>query len=134
VSDLKKQDKGDTDLYKLNRRIKREFRRLSDVYSKIEVEKKRTVEGLIEQAAYMRITLQDLIEDLKENGFTEPFKQGKDQEPYDRKRPNADLFNTLNANYQKIIKQLTDLLPKTAVPSNLIDDGFEGFLYDREDV
>ena len=55
--------------------------------------------------------LEDFEDDLDRNGFTEQFQQGERQVPYDRKRPAADLYNTMNTGYQKIIKQLTDLLP-----------------------
>ena len=52
-----------------------------------------------------------LNNDIVNNGLTEKFSQGENQEPYDRKRPVADLYSSLNTSYQKIIKQLTDLLP-----------------------
>lgn len=60
----------------------------------------------------MKASLEDFEEDISINGFTEPFQQGDKQEPYERKRPAADLYNTMNTSYQKIIKQLTDLLPE----------------------
>ena len=66
-----------------------------------------------------------------ENGFVEMFQQGKDQDPYERKRPVADLYNTMNTSYQKIIKQLTDLLPKDEPKPE--DDGFDAFVGGRED-
>ena len=59
------------------------------------------------KAKYM---LEECENDIVENGLTEKFSQGE-QEPYDRKRPVADLYSSLNTSYQKIIKQLTDLLP-----------------------
>ena len=92
-------------------RIKAEERRLLKVYGDLKNEKKlKAAQGLIQRAAYMRITLEDCEKDIIENGLTEKFSQGE-QEPYDRKRPVADLYNSLNTSYQKIIKQLTDLLP-----------------------
>ena len=107
------------------KRIKREENRLKKIYKDIETKKKDTVQGLIQRAAYMRVTLDDFEIDLDDNGFTEPFSQG-DQDPYDRKRPVADLYNTMNTSYQKIIKQLTDLLPKEAHKEE--DDGFDEFV------
>ena len=78
----------------------------------------------------MRVSLRELEDDLNLRGFTEKFSQG-DQTPYDRKRPSAELYNQLNTGYQKIIKQLTDLLPKEAVKS--VSDGFDDFISGRED-
>lgn len=116
-----------------DKRIKREENRLKKIYKNIEDNKKDTVIGLIQRVAYMRVTLEDFEKDLDENGFTELFQQGQNQTPYDRKRPVADLYNTMNTAYQKAIKQLTDLLPKTEEKKET-DDGFNEFVYGREDV
>ena len=114
------------------KRIEDEVKRLTALYAKIDKKKKSAVEGLIQRAAFMRISLQELETDLLTNGFVELFSQG-DQEPYERKRPSADLYNTMNTSYQKITKQLTDLLPdETAkLPQN---DGFDKFVNGRDDV
>ena len=93
-------------------RVKKEERRLTRFLKGVDPTKKKVAEGLIQRAAHLRITLDDLAADLDVNGYTEMFQQGKDNPPYSRKRPSADLYTTMNALYQKIIKQLTDLLPK----------------------
>ena len=93
-------------------RIKKEENKLKRIFRDLPENKKRTVEGLIKRAAFMRASLEDFEEDLDANGFVEEFRQGEKQEPYERKRPAADLYNTMNTSYQKIIKQLTDLLPE----------------------
>lgn len=113
-------------------RIKNEKDRLTELYQDIEPRKKDTVSGLIERCAYMRVTLEDFEKDLDENGFTEKFSQGN-QTPYDRKRPIAEMYQGMNTNYHKAIKQLTDLLPKESVITPA-DDGFEDFVGGREDV
>lgn len=112
-------------------RIKAEKNRLVKNFDGIDKKKRIIVQGLIERAAFMKITLDDIETDIKENGYIEKFSQGE-QEPYDRKRPCADLYNTLNANYQKIIKQLTDLLPKDE-PAKTVSDGFDEFAQGRDD-
>ena len=86
---------------------------------------------MIQRAAHMRITLEDFATDLDSNGYIEWFSQGQ-QEPYERKRPTADLYNTMNTAYQKAIKQLTDLLPKEVVVEE--NDDFDNFVDEREDV
>lgn len=93
-------------------RIKKEENKLKRIFKNLEENKKKTVEGLIRRAAFMRASLEEFEEYLDANGFVEKFSQGDKQEPYDRKRPVADLYNTMNTSYQKIIKQLTDLLPE----------------------
>ena len=114
-------------------RIKNELKRLNEIYKDIEPNKKNTVQGLIERCAYMRISLEDFEKDLDLNGFTEKFRQGL-QEPYDRKRPVAEIYNSMNTSYQKAIKQLSDLLPKTNEMAIKDDDGFEKFVVNREEI
>lgn len=117
-------------------RIRTEERRLNRIYKNLESQKKQVVVGLIKRAAYMRITLEDFEKDLDENGYTEKFQQGREQTPYDRKRPVAEMYTSMQALYQKAVKQLTDLLPKevsTARTKSAQDDGFEDFVNDRYD-
>ena len=107
-------------------RTRAEKNRLNRIYKDISKENKNIIEGLINRAAFMRVTLEDMEADLDENGFVEPFSQSEKLEPYERERPVARLYNTMNKNYQSIIKQLSDLLPKEK-PTEA-DDGFEDFI------
>lgn len=111
--------------------IKKEVMRLRRICSKVDRKRKAAVEGLIQRAAFMRVSLTQLEEDLLENGFTELFSQG-DQDPYERRRPTADFYNSMNTSYQKIVKQITDLLPKED-PKPGKGDGFDSFVNGRED-
>lgn len=114
-------------------RIKAEVDRLNENYAGLAESKKRVAEGLIARAAFMRVELEDLEEYLSENGWTEKFSQGN-QEPYDRARPQGQTYNTMNANYQKIIKQLDSLLPKEDAKPRDEDDGFDEFVGGRDEV
>lgn len=116
----------------IERRISNEAARLTRNYTEIDPKARAVIRGLIQRAAFMRVSLEELEEDLNTYGFTEWFSQG-DQEPYQRKRPSAELYNTMNANYQKIIRQLTDLLPK-GEPKAETGDGFDDFVNSREDT
>lgn len=113
-------------------RIKAEEERLRRNYTELPDAKKQIAEGLIARAAFMRVELEDLEEDLTENGWTEKFSQG-DQEPYDRARPQGQTYHTMNANYQKIIKQLDSMLPKEDSKHRAEDDGFDDFVSGRDD-
>lgn len=116
-------------------RIAQEHRRLMAMYKDMEKPKKTIATGLIGRAAFMRVQLEDLELDLMENGWTEPFSQGN-QEPYDRARPAAQIYNTTNANYQKIIKQLDGMLPKAmeSPTKKDDDDGFDRFVNGRDEL
>lgn len=109
--------------------IETERTRLLRIYSKIDANKKNTVLGLIERAAFMRVKLKELEKDINIYGFTEWFQQGE-QEPYKRQRPEAQIYCSLNTGYQKIIKQLSDLLPKQEV--KVESDGFDNFVSGRD--
>ena len=114
-------------------RIKREEKRLKRIYKNIDKDNKAIIEGLIQRAAYMRVTLEDWEKDIMENGYYEMFTQSEKTDPYERERPVARLYNTMNANYQKIIKQLSDLVPKEAPAKGVEDDGFADFINSRAD-
>lgn len=112
-------------------RVKTEVRRLNQIYKNMDPVRKAMAEGLVKRAAFMRVQLEDLERDLTEKGWTELFCQGN-QEPYDRARPSGQSYNTLNSNYQKIIKQLDALMPKAPVASKPEDDGFDRFVLERD--
>jgi len=110
---------------KINDRIKKENDRLLNLFDNMDGKKKSVILGLIERAAFMRVTLEDLEADINISGMTEKFKQGENQPEYTRERPAARLYNTMNASYQKIVNQLTNLLPADE-QSDEFDD-FEEF-------
>ena len=113
-------------------RIKKEISRLSRIFTKIDKKGKAVIDGLIKRAAYMRITLEDMEEDLDTNGFTEMFSQSEKLDPYERERPVARLYNSMNKNFQSIMKQLSDFLPKDdGKPTSQGDDAFTKFLKSR---
>jgi len=113
------------------KRIKKEIKRLKQIYKDIQEEHRDITAGLIQRAAYMRVELEIYEEDLALYGYVEPFTQSPNTPPYDRERPVARLYNSMNKNYQSIIKQLTDLIPKETVKPD--DDGFESFVGGRGD-
>jgi hypothetical protein len=115
-----------------NRRISKEKKRLEEICADIIVEKREVAEGLLQRAAYARILLEEYEADIKEGGYTELFTQSERTPPYERERPVVRLYNALFTNYQKIIKQLTDLLPNGEGDSiTKSNDGFSTFINRR---
>ncbi|GMR70642.1 hypothetical protein NUITMVRA1_13190 [Aerococcus viridans] len=114
-------------------RIRKEFNRLKRFYKAlVSDEKLKSIDGLMQRAAYLRVTLEDMEADLDENGFTELFSQSENQSPYERERPTARLFNTLTKNYQSAMTQLNKVLPDEAPKDT--DDGFDNFVSRRDDL
>lgn len=100
-------DKKEEDL----KAVKREVARLNKLFKKLPQNKFKLAQGLIQQAARLRVRLDRLWEDLVETGETELFSQSDKTEPYERERPSARLFTSTDKNYQSVMKQLFDLLP-----------------------
>lgn len=107
-------------------RINKEIARLDKIYSFLSKETRSINDGLIRRAAYMLVTLEDYERDLDEKGYVEQFQQSPSVPSYERKRPVAELYGTMNKNYQAIMKQLNDLMPKHEYTPP--DDGFDEFI------
>ena len=88
-----------------------EYERLNVLYAKIPSNKRELVEGLIWQAARLRVSLDDLWDDLQKNGNTEMFKQKNDGVEFPRERPESKIFANRDKNYLAIIRKLDELLP-----------------------
>ena len=98
---------------------KSEIKRLSDIYKNLPPNQFAVAQGLIVQAARLRVRLNQLWEDIQENGETEMFSQSDKTDPYERERPAARLFTATDKNYQSIIKQLNELTPPSPTESKL---------------
>lgn len=109
-------------------RIKKEIRKLNGLFKNIEPKLKKTVSSLIEKAAFMAVTLDDLQDHINENGVTEEYKNGENQYGT-KKSPQVEIYNTMIKNYSSIMKQLTDLVPKEAPKEK--EDDFDEFVNSR---
>ena len=90
---------------------KAETERLQAVYKNMQPKQKQLAQGLIVQAARLRVQLDKLNADIRKNGLTELYSQSDKIDPYDRERPAAALFIKVDKNYQAIIRQLNEMLP-----------------------
>ena len=108
-------------------RIKKEKNKLKKQFSKIDEKKKQLVQRLIENAAFMAITLEYLQDDINMNGCISEYKNGENQYGT-KKSPEVEIYNTMVKNYAAVIRQLTDLLPEGVEKT---DDGFDDFISGR---
>lgn len=116
-------------------RVRKEYLRLRKIYKALPKDTLTVVEGLIHEAADLRIRLEDIRLDLDENGYDELFSQSENQEPYQRERPQARRYIAMNKSYQTIMKQLSDHIPKPPTkPPVEKDDGFDSFAARRDDT
>lgn len=103
-------------------RIKKIKHKLKSLLKNIGKDKLQIADGLITRVAFMQTTLEDLEEDINENGTTELFSQTKDVE-YERERPSSAIYNKLIKNYTTATKQLFDLLPDNNNDLGIPKDG-----------
>lgn len=88
-----------------------EINRLTVLYQDLPPKKFALAQGLIQQAARLKVRLDLLWKDIEENGEYEWFTQSDKTEPYQRERPSSRTFTATDKNYQAIMRQLNDLLP-----------------------
>ena len=91
------------------KKIKQEINRVKKLYKDFPKEKLKVIEGLINEVAFMKISLEETREDLVKNGMTELFVQGSQE--FNRERPEVKIYTTLIQRYSNVMKQLIDLLP-----------------------
>ena len=100
------------------RTVESETARLTELYKELPPKKFALAEGLIVQAARLRVRLDTLWEEIEANGDIEFFTQSKEKsDPYERERPCAKVFTATDKNYQAIIKQLDGMLPPESTKS-----------------
>lgn len=111
--------------------VNREIRRLTNLFKDIDSNKRLTAKGLIEEASFMKATLQELKVMIDESGPIDEMPQGE----YSilREHPALKSYNTMVQRYTNIINQLTNLHPKEEVRRE-VDDGFESFVMKRDSM
>jgi hypothetical protein len=91
-------------------RIKKEITKLRKLLKDIPKDQMRAAEGIVQRVAFMQVTLEDLEDDINDNGTVESFSQTEGIE-YDRERPAVRIYNATIRNYTSACKQLFDLIP-----------------------
>ena len=109
--------------------VNREINRLTNLFKDIGANKRLTAKGLIEEASFMKATLQELKEMIDEQGPIDDMPQGE----YSilREHPALKSYNTMVQRYTNIINQLTSLHPKEEIKKE-VDDGFDSFVLKRD--
>lgn len=91
-------------------RVKKEKRKLLKIFKDIDANKKQIVTALIDRAAFITVSLQDLEEELNTTGWTENYQNGENQSGV-KKSAAADVHISLTKNLNTITKQLLELVP-----------------------
>ncbi len=91
-------------------KIKREINRLKKVFKNLDGNKLVTVQSLIQNAAFMTVTLEELQETINSNGCVAEYKNGENQYGV-KKSPEVEIHIAMTKNHALVIKQLADLVP-----------------------
>lgn len=113
-----------------DKRIKSEIRRLKKLFKDVPPDAKKVIMPLIENAAFMAITLADLQEHINKYGVVSEYQNGKNQWGT-KKSPEVEIHIAMTKNHNATIKQLVDLLSKYNIKPE--DDGFDAFVSERDD-
>jgi len=103
---------------KKNTRIEEEKARLLEIFKDLEPNKLRTCAALIDRAAFITISLEDLEEQLNKTGWVETYQNGENQMGM-KKAAAADVHISLTKNLNAIFKMLLELVPPAKRESKL---------------
>lgn len=91
-------------------RLKRAREELSDVFAGLDEKRRKTVDKLLDNAAFMSVQLEDLRAVIQENGVTSEYQNGENQFGT-KKSPEVEVYLTMIKNYTAIINSLCAMLP-----------------------
>lgn len=101
-------------------RKEKEIKRLKKIFKNLPKDKMAIALPLIEQAAFMRVTLDDLAESIAENGVTEDYKNGANQ--FGRKATaESQTYNAMIKNYNTVTDRLEKMLPDAQAEESMAD-------------
>ena len=92
------------------KRISQEFERISQLFSEVAENQKSIVTPLLQNAAFMKATLEDLQAIINAEGVTEAYQNGANQSGI-KQSASLQSYNALIKNYASVIKTLSGILP-----------------------
>ena len=99
-------------------RIAREIARLENILDGADANQIAVAKTLIERAAYLTISLEDLEREITKSGWTEEYRNGENQKGV-KKSAAADAHISLTKNLTAITKQLLEIAPAAKKGSKL---------------
>lgn len=100
-------------------RVRAEARKLKVLTEGLNKSKLAVAMPLIEQAAFMRITLDDLQKQINEEGCVEEYQNGKNQQGY-KTTAALQAYNSTVKNYAAVCERLDRILPQNPAGSKLL--------------
>ena len=101
-------------------RIRKEERKLKKYFKALPKNQLEIATPLIQNAAFMKVTLEDLQAEINKNGVSEVYTNGKNQKGI-KPSAAASTYNTMFKNYEKVSQRLQDMLPEEVGKSKLAE-------------
>lgn len=95
-------------------KIKKEQKRLQEIFKNLDTNKKKGVEKLIEDAAFMAVTLEETRQIIARDGIVETYQNGANQTGV-KKSSAVEVYDKMVNTYSRVVKQLIDLIPERVV-------------------
>lgn len=92
-------------------KIKQQKNKLSKIFKQLDKNTFSLVQNLINEVAFMSVTLEENRIYIEEHGVKELYMNGKGQFGY-KESVESKNYNTMIKNYTNVVKQLVDFLPK----------------------
>lgn len=93
--------------------VKKEYLKMRRLFSDLPLDRKRMLDGLLQDAAFMHATLDETRMMIRRDGVTERYQNGAAQ--FGIKKSSAvEVYDRMLNSYAKVMKQLSDELPVEA--------------------
>ena len=91
------------------KQIKKEILKFKRLFKNLPKDKMKAADGLIQEAAFMKVTLEETRHVIDQEGILEKFEQGAQK--FMREHPATKVYNTMIQRYTTVCKQLFDMIP-----------------------
>ncbi|MFM1542300.1 hypothetical protein ABGF49_07775 [Helcococcus ovis] len=98
------------------KRIKKEISKFKKFTKDLSIEDKQMSMNLIEELGFMKVTLEDLKEEINESGVVTEMIQG--EYSIMRENPALKSYNTMVQRYNATLKQLDEIINKNNIKSD----------------
>lgn len=99
-------------------KITKEYNKLKRLYAELPENKLKLVTPVIQNAAFMKVTLEDLQYEINEEGYTDDYRNGNEQSG---RKASAKLqaYTSLMKQYTVVIDRLQKMLPEQKTKGKL---------------
>ncbi|MDD7306597.1 MAG: hypothetical protein PUG67_08410 [Peptoniphilaceae bacterium] len=102
-----------------DKRIKKEISKFRKFIKDLDTEEKRMAMNMVNELAFMKITLEDLKKEVNANGVVTEMPQG--EYSITRENPALKSYNTMIQRYNSTLKQLDDYINKISPQTDELD-------------